>query len=99
MQRFAVRKLEGTTLKTVTAIICLIVIGMPMAAADTGAGETEDQVVASFEREFNHKTPAAKPATRAAIDEDVLYELVNKPLQDTEVKNELLVAKNEGGEA
>ena len=85
-------------MKTVTAMICSIVIGVPMAAADTGNGESDDQIVASFEREFNHETPAARPAKRAAIDEDVLYELVNKPLQDGKFTNEVLVAKNEGEE-
>ena len=86
-------------MKTVTAMICSIVIGVPMAAADTGNGESDDQIVASFEREFNHETPAAKPATRAAIDEDVLYELVNKALQDGRTTNEVLVAKNDGGDS
>lgn len=86
-------------MKIVTAIICLIVIGMPMAAADAGAGESDDQIVASFEREFNHETPAEKPATRAAVDEDILYDLVNKPLQDGNATREILVAKNEAGES
>ena len=86
-------------MKTVTATICLIASGLTPAMADEITNETDDPIVASFERELNHKPIAAQPATRADIDEDVLYELVNKPLQDTETEKEVMVAKNDGEDA
>jgi len=44
----------------------------------------DDQVIASFEREFSHETVLAAATTREAISSDVLYELINKPLQSAE---------------
>ena len=37
-----------------------------------------DPIVASFERELNHQRAPAARATGAAIDDDVLYEKMNK---------------------
>ena len=48
------------------------------------SGIADDQVVASFERDFNHETVSEAATTRVAIDSDELYELVNKPLQTAE---------------
>ena len=86
-------------MKPVTALTCLLMIGLSAALADTGVENADDQVIASFEREFNHEPTAAKPAERADIDADVLYELVNKPLQASAAASEELVASNTGGES
>ncbi len=54
-----------------------------------------DQIVASFEREFDRQLVPATPVTRAAIDGDVLYKLVNKVLQSedgTDVRHLNLIA-------
>ena len=47
-----------------------------------------DQVVASFVRELNHESPTPAPATRTDIDTDILYAMVNDPLQSRTVSNE-----------
>lgn len=62
----------------------LFIAGVALATVGTqadDAGNDEDPVVASFERELNHETTPRKDVTRDAIDEDELYALVNKPLQ------------------
>ena len=43
--------------------------------------DREDPVAASFERELNHESEVPSPAARTDIDEDILYSLINKPLQ------------------
>lgn len=48
------------------------------------ADDTDYQVAASFERELSHQPSQSVPATRNEIDKDVLYRLINKPLQTAE---------------
>jgi hypothetical protein len=43
--------------------------------------DIDDPIAASFERELNHESVVPAPAARADIDEDILYSLINKPLQ------------------
>ena len=50
-------------------------------AAEQPTATKDDQVAASFEREFAHEAPQPKPATRDDVDSDVLYERISKPLQ------------------
>jgi len=53
-------------------------------ATENTAPESDDQVVAGFERELNHETPSAAEVTRSDIGSDELCELVNKSLQTPE---------------
>ncbi len=41
----------------------------------------QDQVVASFARELNHTAAIAAAVTRAEIDHDILYSMINVLLQ------------------
>ena len=41
----------------------------------------QDQVVASFTRELKHESATAAPVTRAELDHDILYSMINIPLQ------------------
>lgn len=50
-------------------------------AAEKPTATNDDQVVASFEREFNHEAPQPKPSTRDDVDSDILYERISKPLR------------------
>jgi hypothetical protein len=61
------------------AVLALAVISSTVDSRHSGV--VDDQVVASFERDFNHETVSEAATTRVAIDSDELYELVNKPLQ------------------
>jgi len=65
---------------TKTAIAGVITTALILAAADSIGSESSDPIVASFEREFRHQPAPARPASREAIDHDVLYELVNRSL-------------------
>jgi len=69
----------------------LLLAVISSTADSRNSGFAGDQVIASFEREFNHKTMPATAATRVAINSDELYKLVNKPLQSAEedVRGEL----------
>jgi len=71
-----------------TAIVGALTIALVMAAADSiGSGSDDpivsepivsDPIVASFER--RHQPAAARRASREAIDNDVLYALVDRAL-------------------
>lgn len=62
----------------------LLIAAVVMAAADTIASESDDPVVASFERELNHEPAPRKAVERDDIDDDELYARINKPLQTPE---------------
>ena len=64
--------------------IVLMITAAAIAVFGSYANSTqpaEDQLHASFERELHHTAGPAAPAKRSDVDEDVLYELINKPLQ------------------
>ena len=63
-------------------LIFVAVTGISVAGQITDV-ET-DPVAESFDRAFNHEPAPAAPATRESIDDDVLYDLVNLPLQTPE---------------
>ena len=75
----------------VLAFASLLLAVISSTADSRNNGVADDQVIASFEREFNHKTMPATAATRVAINSDALYEFINKPLQSAEedVRGEL----------
>lgn len=56
----------------------------------------QDQVSASFSRNLNHEAATPTPATRAQIDQDVLYRMISNRLQSETVSidsSEILVAR------
>ncbi len=73
------------------AVLSVATIGSFALVADVSAeppfppqpvsASAPDQIVASFEREFNHQRVPVAPVTRAAIDQDLLYQLVNTALR------------------
>jgi hypothetical protein len=74
------------------SIVALTFAALLLAVVSTTAGIRNthiagDQIVASFEREFNHVPVAAAAATRDAIGEDELYVLINEPLQTGSTNN------------
>ena len=78
--------------KLFTTWLLLAALSVDVVASNTE--DASDPVVASFDRELNHEPTPAQDATRDDIDEDVLYTLINKPLQseDDEVTEETLIA-------
>ena len=72
----------------------LLVAAFSVDAIASSDNDADDPVVSSFERELNREPAPAKDVTRDEIDEDVLYTLVNKPLQseDDEINEESIVA-------
>ena len=68
-------------MKPRTVLALSIAVVASMSAILTSAEGSDDQIIASFEREFLHKTVPARPVTREAIDGDMLYRFVNTPLQ------------------
>jgi len=82
-------------IKLFTTWLMLAALSLNIVAtqADDSA-QNDDQVVASFERAFNHEPVPAQDVKRDDIDEDVLYTLVNKALQseDDEVTEKTLIA-------
>ena len=78
--------------KLFTAWLLLAVLSVDVVASNSD--DSSDPVVASFERELNHEPTPAQDVTRDDIDDDVLYTLVNKPLQsqDDDVTEDTLVA-------
>ncbi len=72
-------------------VLSAVTVGSFAMVADVGAEPlfppqyisttSADQIVASFERDFDHQLVPAAPVASVAIDGDVLYELVNKALQ------------------
>ena len=52
-------------------------------AAEQPADEAKDPIVTSFEREFNHEAPQPKTINGKDVEDDVLYERINKPLQSS----------------
>jgi len=64
----------------VTAFVGGIIIIRAILPLDVASAEEviiDDQIVASFEREFNHEPASAPAVTRSAIKDDVLYKTVN----------------------
>jgi len=70
---------------TVVLTFAALALAIISSTADSRySSVADDQVIASFERDFNHVAVPAAAATRVAINSDELYELVNKPLQSAE---------------
>jgi len=63
-----------------TAIVGALTIALVIAAADSIGSDSSDPIVTSFEQEFRHQPAPARPVSRDAIDNDVLYELVDRAL-------------------
>lgn len=51
---------------------------------------TDDSITASFERTLHHEVGPAARVTRSDIDNDVLYALVNQPLQTQDPSSAVL---------
>lgn len=65
----------------------LLVSAVFLAACATQAersGTTDDPVQGSFERELHHRHGPAATVTREAIDDDLLYALINRPLHSAD---------------
>ena len=78
--KFDLGALDVDHLKTATLMVAAIFV----AAIASQARQTQtndDPVTASFERALHHEVGPAARATRSDIDNDVLYALVNQPLQ------------------
>ena len=58
----------------------IFVVAISVAAVNSPAGEPDDPVAASFERELNHEPAPRKETKREDIDSDELYKRVNEPL-------------------
>ncbi|MEO1245227.1 MAG: hypothetical protein AAFX56_06025 [Pseudomonadota bacterium] len=78
--------MKNLTIASTLALSAIVVIG-GIASALTGAPGSEradwqppkgDDVAASFERELNRQPVPAAPARRDALDEDVLYKMMNE---------------------
>ena len=74
-------------------IVVLTIAALTLAIVSSTADSyvisiPDDQIVASFERDFNHQAVPSAPAIRVAIDSDELYQLVNRPLQSPEADNQ-----------
>ena len=65
-------------------VAATMLLALVSNAADKPEDATQDVIVDSFERELNHEAPQPKNVTRDAIDNDVLYDQINKPLQTPE---------------
>ena len=62
--------------RSIVAGIALSLGTLTGANADT-IRFSDDPVIASFEREFNHQSVPAAPATRSDLDQDPLYAQLN----------------------
>jgi hypothetical protein len=72
---------EMNSQQVVTGLTIAIVLVAAIASQARQTQVAVDPVLASFDRALSHEAVPAAPAARADIDSDVLYELVNQPLQ------------------
>ena len=54
-------------------------------AAEKAADESDDAIVASFERELNREPTDPQHVARKDVDDDVLYLRISKPLQSPDL--------------
>ena len=74
------------------SILFTFAVGI-IGAANAHACAEPDPLDASFERIMSHQpAPAIKPV-RESINNDVLYRLVNKPLQSSDVDSRIAASK------
>jgi hypothetical protein len=86
-------ELEDEEMKPRQIATSLMVTAIFVAAIGSQARQTQttnDPVTASFERALHHEVGPAVRATRSDIDNDVLYALVNQPLQTQDAPSEVL---------
>ena len=67
--------------QVVTSLMIAAIFVAAIGSQARQAQTANDPVIASFERVLHHEAGRAARATRSDIDNDVLYELVNQPLQ------------------
>jgi len=60
--------------KILPILISILTVGTAFAEI------ADDQILASFDREFNHQQVPQRPIARTSVSEDPLYELINASL-------------------
>ena len=67
--------------KTATSLVVATLFIAGITSQANTAPEAYDPVLASFDRAFNHESVPAASVTGADVQNDVLYQHINRPLQ------------------
>lgn len=85
-------------MKIRTAVLAFVFTVGCAGVTSSNADEATDEISASFDRAFNHEPAAAPAPARFNADDDVLYLLINEPLQTADDAPQAAAAEQQDDE-